>query len=542
MDNTTICIDALSELFYKNLLESEDFNTHLHFVWRNAPHLICASLTKNLERFDDELRSEVPKGWKLIDRRKRKLITLNGELHYHRRIYLDEIGCRRYLLDEVLGIASYQRLDAAAFCWIVKTAANISFKKTARAFEEMTRARITRQTVMRCVHKAGELLGEQEKNCKDSKISTPVLFFEFDGIWIDLQSETKSKPHSRHTYKAQYFKKSMEMKVGVIYAGKKMHRRLSAFHWCSKSSPEDFFSEGMSLAKNYYDLEETDYLSVASDAASWCKNHGLDAQVYGSSVVISTLDVYHVNQRVYKAFTTEDDRSYFLNLLYKKDYQGFLQALKDRMEAKPDERIEKREDLYSYIKNNLDWLSSPSLTRTIRERLLGELPCMFSDRSFYDHLYTLLSKRRYKRFLRDLRHIVANCADKLYYDYSTFLLDAEEAVRLIKLYGPMGLGTMEGTNAKVYAARLKVWGCTWSKRGALAMMRVRAAIASGIELVAPGYRGWLNEKEKAKREDHYAKSTSDRSTFSGNGYLPPQAKIALTTHMAPSLYGTLVSS
>jgi hypothetical protein len=219
MDDTTICIDALSELFYKNLLETEDFGSHLENMRFLGPLLMRAALIKNLQRFDDELMVGVPKSWTLIDRRPRSIITLMGEIIYTRRVYIDGFGSRRYLLDEILGIASYQRMEGAAFLWIVASAANISFEKTARSFEKMTGVKISRQTVMRCVHRAGDLLREYGLEKTGMPISTPVLFMEFDGIGINLQSETKGPKAPRRTYKAQFFKKSIEMKVGVIYAG-----------------------------------------------------------------------------------------------------------------------------------------------------------------------------------------------------------------------------------------------------------------------------------------------------------------------------------
>ncbi|MCL2751033.1 MAG: UPF0236 family protein [Coriobacteriia bacterium] len=539
-DSTTFCIDALAELFYRNLLETEDFGENLRFAGRLVPLIMQRAFVKNLERFDDKLRAEVPRSWDLCDRRKRTIITLHGEISYHRRIYIDEYGHRRYPLDEVLGIAAYQKIEPAAFEWIIRCAANISFKKTAEAFEKASGVSITRQTVMRCVHKEGELLAKSDVRNDAKPVSTPVLFMEFDGLHVSLQSETKSAPRPRRTYKEQYLRKSMELKVGVMYAGKEAHRRLRPIHWASGGLGEDFFKEGMTLASTFFEMDRVDYIKAASDAATWCKNHGLDVQVKDGTAIISSLDVYHINQRVYRAFSSEDDRSYYLNLLYKKDYRTFFFTLAERMEREPeDQRYERRYELYCYIEDNLDWLDAPSLSRLMRERLLSELPSVFGGRSFYDHLYTLLASRRYKRFLRDLKKVVDTCEESLYYDYSCFLDDATEAIKFIKLYGRMSLGTMEGTNAKVYAARLKVWGCSWSRRGAIAMARIRAAIASGMDLVAPPYRGWFSQEERKRREKPLGPTAKEVPATTGEGWEPPQAKVAYTAHLPAKYYRML---
>lgn len=97
---------------------------------------------------------------------------------------------------------------------------------------------------------------------------------------------------------------------------------------------------------------------------------------------------------------------------------------------------------------------------------------------------------------------------------------------------------MEGTNSKVYAARLKVWGCAWSERGAIAMMRIRVAIALGKDLIAPRYDPWLTEKEKQRIEQsrHFTYTVAESA---GSGYEAPRGTVVLTTHMTSKRSGLL---
>ncbi|MDR0346787.1 MAG: UPF0236 family protein [Coriobacteriales bacterium] len=542
MDDTTFCVDALSELFYKNLLETEDFGKHVEYCEVTGRLIIRAAFIKNLVRFDDELLSEVPKGWRLCGSRKRTVITMLGEISYTRRIYTDEFGCRRYPLDEVLGVASHQHLDKDAFLWIVRCAADVSYEKTAKAFNDRTGTSITRQTVMRCVHRCGELLAKGGGVGTDLPISAETLFCEFDGFWVNLQSKTKQPAQDRLTYKAQFRKKSAEMKVWVVYAGKSRkhpNRRIAPFHWASDGGAEEFFSECAKRTSAVYDLTYADWVLTASDAAGWCKAHGLDAYVRKDAVIISRLDTYHVNQKVYKAFSSEEDRGTYLDYLYRKDFDGFLAALSERMDAEPkDERDERRRELYDYISNNLDWLKGASLSRYIREMLLKDLVRVFGDRRFCAHLCELLSKHKYKRLLQELKIIASACTKGHRLTYRGFLEDAKEAIRLIKTYGPVTLGTMEGTNSKVYAARLKVWGCAWSVRGAVAMMRIRATLASGLKLVAPSYDSRFTDKEKSCMEAYRHRSFAVPQSV-GVGFEPPQGSVVLTTLMPPAMQALL---
>ncbi|MDR0515014.1 MAG: UPF0236 family protein [Coriobacteriaceae bacterium] len=237
MNDTTFCTDALAELFYKNILETEDFSSFSQHCRVVGLILVRAAMIRSMERFDDMLMYEVPASWTLLDRRMRTVITMLGEIKYKRRSYKDEYGNTHYLLDEVLGIAPYQRFDKYAFMWVVRTASNIPYEKTARAFTDVTGCTITRQSVMRCVHKAGELLAQGAAG------GAEALCIEYDGFWVNLQSERKSPPRPRRTYKEQFRKKSMEFRVWVAYCGKdkkKANKRIEPFHWASDVAPSKF--------------------------------------------------------------------------------------------------------------------------------------------------------------------------------------------------------------------------------------------------------------------------------------------------------------
>ena len=531
------CVNALSDFFYPHLSETEDFSKHVAYCDLVGRIIMRDALKNNLVRFDDELKAQVCKSWKNLGKKKRTIITLVGEITYKRRVYIDEYGNRRYLLDEMLGIPQHCRIEPNAFLWIVRMASNVSFEKTAKAFKERSGTSITRQSVMRCVHNAGNLLSKiYERAPGDLPISTPVLFCEYDGFWVNLQSEVKRPALPRHTYKAQFRKKSTELKVWVAYAAKEDGKRIHPFHWATDTAPDGFFAESLKRTGSSYEIDDVAYLAYGADAASWSKANDIDANLPMKTKAIPKLDTYHINKRVYKAFTSEDDRSTYLDLLYSKNFDGFLSLLLRRIADEPEhERTEKRQELYTYIKSNLDWLESPSMSACIRHQLLEQLATVFCGRVWLGHLHDLLSRRRYKRFIEVLKEVTLRCDDSLKEGYQSFLDDAIEAIAMIRRYVGMGLGTMEGTNSKVYAARLKVWGCAWSKRGALAMMRIRAAIASGIELVAPSYNSQLTKKEKKRIETWRGRPFYVPET-TGKGYEPPQGSVFDSNSLSYELF------
>lgn len=89
------------------------------------------------------------------------------------------------------------------------------------------------------------------------------------------------------------------------------------------------------------------------------------------------------------------------------------------------------------------------------------------------------------------------------------------------------LGTMEGTNAHVGAARLKGHGRSWSRRGAEAMCLIRCAILTRRALVAPIASSWFSKSEIEAKENALPKSASDIPRKVGRGKKPamPYAKL-----------------
>jgi hypothetical protein len=70
------------------------------------------------------------------------------------------------------------------------------------------------------------------------------------------------------------------------------------------------------------------------------------------------------------------------------------------------------------------------------------------------------------------------------------------------------------------------------------MMRIRATLASGLRLKAPGYNANLTDKERSRIEAWRARSFLIPQS-AGAGYEPPQGSVALTTLMPPVMQAIL---
>ena len=177
-----------------------------------------------IERFDRDIKQNLPRGWSIHERAKRTLITLVGEVTYMRTIFLDEYGRRRALTDELLGIPPRSRMSACAFIWVARCASELSYRKCAREFFELSSASISHVTVHNIVLKEGQMLkqsGAEFIQNKAGRISQDQLFLETDGLWVHLQETThRENALPRFLYEQARKTKSFELKIAALYAGK----------------------------------------------------------------------------------------------------------------------------------------------------------------------------------------------------------------------------------------------------------------------------------------------------------------------------------
>jgi hypothetical protein len=468
-------VNRLSEFWLPHLMSCEDLFTHLKYVDTSMKEIRSEALRKELESFDTLLSKEVPKGWRFKEYRRRTIITLAGKITYLRRIYVEPSGICHALLDEVLGIRTRFQLAPDAFLWIATMGADVSFRKTAKAFYERTGAKISHWLVMSVIHEEGRLILEEAYELafgkKDEKgngmlVSQDLVFVEFDGISIPLQKTTHEQKRPRLEYEKNRKKRSFEMKVAVAYAGKdEKGRRGGVVHFCADEPASCFWPLLNAKIGSVYNTADIEHLYTSSDAAGWCKNNGVELGVRNEDRS-HHLDRFHLNREIRRAFGKTKAASHFINLAY---------------------------------------------------------------------------ERRTKRLKRDLQLVINRAKDKdRYLALQSYILSN---IDLIKAGAGPSMGTMEGTNAHVYGARLKAWATSWSRHGAYSIAAIRAYIASGVPLIAPKVNNALLDDPQISRRQKYEEGLLEYNVHvpqkEGKGWESPQGSIVLTTRMAPHLYGVL---
>lgn len=152
--------EAACAHFLPYLTSAEDFDSFETSVAGGMRSFAAKCVARSIEAFDASLHGHVPRGWALHEVAERTIVTIVGEVTYRRSVYLDRCGRRRTWADELLGIPKRARLSACAFLWVMRHAAELSYRKAADEFERETGCRISHVTVMNCVREEGRRLSE----------------------------------------------------------------------------------------------------------------------------------------------------------------------------------------------------------------------------------------------------------------------------------------------------------------------------------------------------------------------------------------------
>jgi hypothetical protein len=473
----------LAEFWRPHLEACEDLFKHLEYVDKSSKEIRAEALRLELRSFDDMLAGQVcteHPDWRFKEYRKRTIITLAGKITYLRRIYTEPSGICHAYLDEVLGIRTRKRLSPDAFLWIVKMASDISFRKTAKAFYERTGAKISHWLVMEAIREEGALILEELYDRLAGK-ARPV-------------PDDKAPRWSQDTLYAEY--------DGIhIPLQKPIHEQ---------RRPRRLYERNR--RKNSFELKVA--VVYAGKDERGCRGGAVH-------------------------FASDEQPAYFWPLLAARVSQSYV--------PKDIATIYASHDAAGWCKDHGLCALAPAaevLCHLDAFHVNREVRRAFGTGKEAGYVAKLIYARRTKRLFCVLERVAAHAEEGTKRDRYLYLRDyLKSNIALIERGLNPSMGTMEGTNAHVYAARMKVWGGAWSRAGALAMALVRARIASGQPLIAPRPDNVTFSDVQQRRRREYEESLIDghwhANDFDGHGWEPPQGSVVLTTHMAPGMYGWL---
>jgi len=212
-----------------------------------------------LEKADAWLRQHKPRGWRVVGERKRTLVTRFGEVTFRRRLYRDEAGRYRFLLDEVLGLPAYQAASAEVMEAVVMLVRGMAFEQAA----EMTAGVLSGSTVWRRVQRLGQrvheaedaeverVFGQGQPPQRRGQRVAERLYVETDGVMVRQRTG-----QGRTSWK--------ELRLGVAYSDEGLERV-----YVQGSKKSDFWEGASVVWGEAWDWGCVQEVVVNGDDASW---------------------------------------------------------------------------------------------------------------------------------------------------------------------------------------------------------------------------------------------------------------------------------
>ena len=277
---------------------------------------------------------------------------------------------------------------------------------------------------------------------------------------MHLQTDThRREALPRFLYEQARKTQSFELKIAALYAGKLKvapgrYKRGGLCLTCLDDTPDSFWNRVWNMLCENYEHNDVERIDVGGDGAVWCNADRLDTKVGKDCEVSFTLDLFHIMEKIVRAFPDEESnkRMWAINLLMRGRAKKLCEMCK---------RIEKK-------------MTSGKAKRKVQDLL----------KYISEHVYDIKAPTH-------------------------------------------SMGTMEGTNAHVGAARLKGHGRSWSKAGACAMCLIRCALLTGRKLVAPQASSWFSERELKAKEDAMPQTATDIPSKVGHGQEMPIQSVKL---------------
>ncbi|MCF8008304.1 MAG: ISLre2 family transposase [Halanaerobiales bacterium] len=266
-----------------------DITEVINTVKENLDELGCNIIKEFLEECDQKIKksTERKKNWVVQQKdMKKTLITIFGEVKYL-RVYYKSKGDKgfTYLLDDIVGIERYQRMDNGLTSKIIELASDHSYQKSADL--AVKGVKISRETVKNKIRKLGKIDNRELEEERKEKKKVKRLYVEADEDHIALQHGAK-----RTISRLIYVHEGLER----VNKTRNKLKNVKYFSGLYKNNVEDLWLEVIDYIDDNYDVVKIETTYLAGDGAKWIKE-GLNWLPRPKYV----LDRYHLNKYVLKA-------------------------------------------------------------------------------------------------------------------------------------------------------------------------------------------------------------------------------------------------
>jgi len=336
------------------------------FVW--VCQLGCKIMEGYLRQWDQILMSQRDTNqYRYVDCRSRGIKTIMGTIPYERNYYKKTDGSGYVaLLDEAIGLEKGTGLVSEYLAeQIANECTDKSYRKAAESVSTLTGQPISRMGAWNIVQGFGGRVQKQVERLKElddsgtvgqlGNVSSPVLFAEFDDIWLNMQREERKKAvEPEKKGRRRIGKKPMH--IGTAYTGWEEKRdgsyeTMNKFAFAGFSEAAVFATRFEALLRQRYDMDGIERLIINGDGEGWIKT------VAENNDAILQLDPFHKSQAIMRAVKDKDERKKIHDALNKKDVEKTLDHISALIAKTSDEpTLKKLEALLTYFDNNKDYL------------------------------------------------------------------------------------------------------------------------------------------------------------------------------------------
>lgn len=331
---------------------------------QSAGKVLYASM---LQEIDNAMQKAVPDTWENVGREARQIVTCVGTIQYKRRVYKDETGRRRKLVDEIIDLEKYHRYSSSVKQKGGYLASELPYREAADVLSWLIGDYVSHSVIGRIARQVGESIQAEEaaqregpgEEMKPGQIAAKVLYGESDGVWISLQREEKRKA---------------EVRVGILYTGKrtigvgrKALENKVVVTKITKNSQE--WQEILrNIAWRRYDLAKTKRLIVGGDGNAWVRQ-SFDLLGLPSEFV---LDRYHLYREARRAFGFTSQTSAWITQICQEGMDAALPDMHMVMSKATSHAAPRMRKFIRYLVNNQDGLLDPDC-RSHLESKVGNL-------------------------------------------------------------------------------------------------------------------------------------------------------------------------
>lgn len=325
----------------------------------------CAREVNEQMRYDKQWR----KGLLVLKEknRKRRILTFVGELQLERDYYYDqENGCYATPMDEVLGIASYERLLPSIGAELVTQAAECSYERSAKI---VTGGAVSRQTVRNQILKLQ--VPEKEPETLQKAVKELHLFADEDHVHMQKPNKQKGK--------ANQIVPLVTVTEGINEENAR-HRTVNPMSFVDEDfDTKQLWKSVSGYIGKAYDVEALERIWIHGDGGKWIQN-GLEEYTQTMHII----DGYHFERdlkRIANLFPGRNVRQRLHDGIEKDDRKRVEEILQDLMEIAADKKtLERVEKFGGYLLSHWE---------EMRRRLTEEVPGSCTE----GQVSHLLSKR-----------------------------------------------------------------------------------------------------------------------------------------------------